>query len=1807
MGKYTKIKADGGPIKKVRISDKGIVEDVPINTSKYKKLYDSKTLAKASSDPNLLIAAQDLNPVEVTANKSRTGLFKEEAEKEYPISKFRTDYFPSWGQPSPLDKLPQHIQDAYDKRINDLIAEKLLKSNPSFDEDYDKNRLQALGQFSPNELNILKNSNLSYKVEPSIWQKLEQGALSLNAGPVQFKNPNLTQEEAKDENHALNLFGPLNIPYNATVGRLYSNQLGDDYSIKKALQGKSPAHENLAISLLGDPLNYMGVGLMKGAGKLPGLSKLFKTANKFGDVLTTKTPLKYLKNNSVLDYSSKINREGYFPHYDSSSRAYADYSNSMQNEFNILKDKHRADFESKFGKEYNEKDLLSYAKQKEGFNKHFAGPLEDEYHDVTRQFIKTQGTKQLDDINQINAVDDYTSGLYRGFNNTERPINTNNVVYDLEDGFKIKPHNQQYYNEHINPVLQNAILQNKLKRPTALFRGMSTDAPIKSVWRNGELLPENSVLYEDLLPGDEYLHDKFVSTGLHPVPHFGLPSEQSKIIAPKGQSYAFPNASKAKRNPSEMEIILPQKLRFKVNKKLSEEDRIKNGYLYEKSIVNPYQYGGYINNNMNNNYADGGPIKGKKKPTIKVNDLNDPGLIAHNDSLALYNAGILQDKTGISAAARDSKTTTMSKNYATNSLNYLLSNYGTTSTGDDDKGAKTIDKLFKKTKYKPIGVNEYGEEGSTFIFKKPERSYEYSPYQEKLNINSIPINGSTNRNTMQGMNVSNPPTPTNPKPWDSLQLYSGWENLGNQGSPVGYYDMDGSRNYIGLDEYNQMNTPQYSGGGPIRTNNPNDPMLLAYNDSLNTYNNGTASLRDQLNNFNTARTYDEFLRRHHNIIGNSGRINLALAVHHPDVVHTRSWGPQRINYHHNMHFVKPKRRVEYIPYKKTKPLSINQVPITGTTNSNTVQGRNIPTPQSSTNPKPYNAINLYTAHQNLANAGKPIGQINEDGKWRDIMADEYNAIMGSSVQGGTKLENTNYAMGGRMNQAQMLNQGKMRMGSGEGNGLREYASDYGNFLLDGITGVAEGITGAEIYNPNYNTKLGKIAGAVNNQSGKMIGKFAPMALNAVAPGVGTAVGVAGKAIGTGLNASKDEQSNEQSNAQLNLGNNSMLPNVLGNNMEGIAQMETMGAAQSFSFKQGGLMHINEGGTHEQNALGGVPIGPNALVEQGETINNDFVFSDRLKPKGSKRTYAQLSKSVDTKYKLRPDDKLSKEAKQMDLDRLAMQQEAQKDEMSTKYMQKAMACGGKIKGFGGQIMGPISQSMNVTNGQTTLLPDGGYLPNYIMDDAGRVPKSIDNDLRHKDMLDYYDRQAIPTSLFGIYRDRVDELGIDKATEEYRRMVEGQQSLANGGMISNFMEPTPQYYNPADLDNQYAHGGSIHIKPENRGKFTASANRAGMGVQEFASHVLANKEDYSSTQVKRANFARNFGGKKHAMGGNMYGPGGPLEDFSYADINLPNYAFNPYTDMPQEDYFDLREPTPDMAELSQELPPFMGIPGYNIPEGPNMENGQFTTGYPKLQGVQVNSYLPKITTSNTVPLNIPQRIQRGNLNNAPQELNVQPYNFDEATQANQIQKTANTQNPYPEVGNTGYLTNLAGNLIKAGMVATSKPPIYNPSVKLNRLNPTAAERLAMQEGRREIQGTKDIIRNNATSSGQYLTNASLMGSNAANKLAGTIGGIRQQYDTQNVGIGNQEAQVNQQITAANNLAKETFRDNRLNQYNKILDSVIGANQQRFSTDEHANNYQNQVVEFLKTKGFRIGYKDGKLQMLDANGNVANIKTD
>ena len=113
----------------------------------------------------------------------------------------------------------------------------------------------------------------------------------------------------------------------------------------------------------------------------------------------------------------------------------------------------------------------------------------------------------------------------------------------------------------------------------------------------------------------------------------------------------------------------------------------------------------------------------------------------------------------------------------------------------------------------------------------------------------------------------------------------------------------------------------------------------------------------------------------------------------------------------------------------------------------------------------------------------------------------------------------------------------------------------------------------------------------------------------------------------------------------------------------------------------------------------------------------------------------------------------------------------------------------------------------------------------------------------------------------------------------------------------MSPKQTMYNVGSIGTSYSipiypsdemkHGGGIHINPANKGKFTAWAQAHGMGVQEAARHVMANKEDYSSTIVKRANFARNFGGKKKEYGGFVEGSMHELDDLEIQDLLNKGY--------------------------------------------------------------------------------------------------------------------------------------------------------------------------------------------------------------------------------------------------------------------------------------------------------------------------------
>lgn len=118
----------------------------------------------------------------------------------------------------------------------------------------------------------------------------------------------------------------------------------------------------------------------------------------------------------------------------------------------------------------------------------------------------------------------------------------------------------------------------------------------------------------------------------------------------------------------------------------------------------------------------------------------------------------------------------------------------------------------------------------------------------------------------------------------------------------------------------------------------------------------------------------------------------------------------------------------------------------------------------------------------------------------------------------------------------------------------------------------------------------------------------------------------------------------------------------------------------------GLTIIGAGGSHEENKYEGVQMGvdpegvPN-LVEEGETVFNDYVYSTRIpiddttKKRfhiGKKRemTYADLSKKLEKEVSERPNDPISQAAFKAQMAALAEEQERQKAEMEAARAREA---------------------------------------------------------------------------------------------------------------------------------------------------------------------------------------------------------------------------------------------------------------------------------------------------------------------------------------------------------------------------------------------------------------------------------------------------------------------------------------------------------------------------------------------------------
>ena len=236
-----------------------------------------------------------------------------------------------------------------------------------------------------------------------------------------------------------------------------------------------------------------------------------------------------------------------------------------------------------------------------------------------------------------------------------------------------------------------------------------------------------------------------------------------------------------------------------------------------------------------------------------------------------------------------------------------------------------------------------------------------------------------------------------------------------------------------------------------------------------------------------------------------------------------------------------------------------------------------------------------------------------------------------------------------------------------------FLKDLGMFALDAVATPAEILTGKNIVNPAYSGQgfetLGK--GLTGVQSAATTA--APTALNMLVPGAGTALGMTQGVLGSNV----QDNTLDRNQGAVDFG---QMLGMAGN------------VAMPFMANGGDLTQYMNGGSHEENPNGGIPVGQKALVEEGETRNKDFIYSDRLKPKGSKKSFADLSKDIEKRYVGRERDAAANRAKQQALDTLAEEQESLKESQLSKELVKSVKNTAQQFAAGGFLNGDPNNTM-----------------------------------------------------------------------------------------------------------------------------------------------------------------------------------------------------------------------------------------------------------------------------------------------------------------------------------------------------------------------------------------------------------------------------------------------------------------------------------------------------------------------------------
>jgi hypothetical protein len=678
------------------------------------------------------------------------------------------------------------------------------------------------------------------------------------------------------------------------------------------------------------------------------------------------------------------------------------------------------------------------------------------------------------------------------------------------------------------------------------------------------------------------------------------------------------------------------------------------------------------------------------------------------------------------------------------------------------------------------------------------------------------------------------------------------------------------------------------------------------------------------------------------------------------------------------------------------------------------------------------------------------------------------------------------------------------------------------------------------------------------------------------------------------------------------------------------------------------------GLHHENAYGGVPIGPNAMAEGGEYVLDDsYVVSDEVNGQNTQtdefgRTMAENLKRRLDKYTLRDLSKYKGNLRRP-MDPLVEETINQIKQRAIKETELARA----------EAKAKEEQRQSMVNGALQYAAAGGKL--------------------NKDITKIVEEEY--AAAYGGYINPKKYKGLN------------MPGYSKGGKLPKevLRARVESHMSPQEADayvNQYGEGGGIHIKDSKKGTFTTAATKHGKSVQEFARQVLANKGNYSSAMVKKANFARNAAGWKHAhggpvvsnvnqdfdlyaqnrggmmmaQGGNMYSVGGPPYDLpGMADMTASEYnSINTYlNNLNTPNFVDNQGNTSSILSRrnknkSTPVEPIERMQSRNLQRLPTDNTPlSIINNYPE------SSYRPATLTeeeqnmlnrmSNTVGF-IPSDVMSGKLGTStapfpyeegpintsiPREINPeQNIRFvppggsdiiedlpgftpnqtkvsDEAIGLNQpnLPKLTFTQSDATKYGLNPNDVNIIKDpkvnqpnqgltgLDYASMAAQAAGPLSQlyyglkgpddvnyERIKADKIDPYRAITLANKQSRQAQDLAGYNLKQNAPTSGSYMSNMRGLGLQAANQRGAQTAGIQYEADVANTQMQNQVNAQNAQIAMQEQIDRLQEKDAARTNVTEGL-SGIGSSTANMIRDYRTNQVNKTISNNIGTGNFKL----------------------